>query len=278
MKATREIVAIAMTSFMKAYNARPAAYSPSVIGVVMMLRRLRDHVSSMNPVVTAIWHWNRTWNSMIPASRYGAAARDASFSCATNAPSEPNSNTSNTGHTAMSNQRFGLRHSTYQWRRTTVLTRNPFIRCARSFLRLHVGAGQLQEDGLEIAVPEHGGDVGRCAVGHDAPAGDEHHPLAQPLDFEHVVARHQQRRSLGGTDVEQAGANPMCDVGVERCGRLVEHEKPRLVQRCLHDADEGALTGGELHAHALGQPGDAEAGETAVDCFVGSAAVEPVEA
>ena len=50
------------------------------------------------------------------------------------------------------------------------------------------------------------------------------------------------------------------------------------MQRCLHDADEGALTGGELHAHALGQPGDAEAGETAVDCFVGSAAVEPVEA
>src|SRR5207248_3591916 len=113
---TTETVTIAITSFTAAYTARPAVYSISVIGVVMMLRRLRLHVSSMKPVVTAIWHWNKTWNSMMPASRYGAAARDEVFSCATNAPSDPNNSTSNTGHTAMSNHRFGLRHNTYQWR------------------------------------------------------------------------------------------------------------------------------------------------------------------
>jgi hypothetical protein len=44
-------------------------YSTSRNGVVMMLRRLRVHVSSMNPVVTAIWLWYRTWNSIIPARR-----------------------------------------------------------------------------------------------------------------------------------------------------------------------------------------------------------------
>jgi hypothetical protein len=37
--------------------ASPAAYSTSRSGVVIMLRRLRDHVSSMNPVATAIWLW-----------------------------------------------------------------------------------------------------------------------------------------------------------------------------------------------------------------------------
>ncbi len=78
----------------------------------MRLRRLRLHVSSMNPVATPTWLWKRTWNSMIPASRYGVVARLASFSWATNAPSEPHSSTSKIGHTAMSNQRAGLRHST----------------------------------------------------------------------------------------------------------------------------------------------------------------------
>src|SRR3954447_14056861 len=140
------MVVIAMTSFMNAYTASPAVYSTSVIGVVMMLSRLRLHVSSMKPVVTEIWHWNRTWNSMIPASRYGAAARDASFSCATNAPSEPNSNTSNTGHTAMSNHRLGERQSTNQCRRTTVLMRNQLI----SVVQFHVAAGQLEEHRLEV--------------------------------------------------------------------------------------------------------------------------------
>src|SRR3954471_611921 len=126
---------------------------------------------------------------MIPASRYGAAARDASFSCATNAPSEPNSSTSNTGHTAMSNQRFGLRHNTYQCRRTTVRTRSQLM----SVVQLHVGACELQEDRLEVAVSEHGSDVVGRAVGDDVSACDEHDALAHALDLEHVVTGDEQR-------------------------------------------------------------------------------------
>ena len=80
--------------------------------MVITLRMLRVHVSSMNPVATAIWPWNRTWKSMIPARRYGVAARLVSFCCATKAPSDPKRITSNTGQNAMSNQRCGLRNST----------------------------------------------------------------------------------------------------------------------------------------------------------------------
>jgi hypothetical protein len=52
-------------------------YSISVTGVVSTLRRLRLQVSSRNPVPTAIWLWNKTWNSMIPPMRYGVDACDA---------------------------------------------------------------------------------------------------------------------------------------------------------------------------------------------------------
>jgi len=55
-------------------NAVPATYSISVTGVVSTLSRLRLQVSSMNPVPTAIWLWNKTWNIMIPAMRYGVPA------------------------------------------------------------------------------------------------------------------------------------------------------------------------------------------------------------
>ena len=105
-------VAMAATSLMRPIRARPTTYSTSRSGVVITLRMLRVHVSSMNPVATAIWLWKRTWKSMMPASRYGVAAWLVSFCCATNAPREPHSSTSNTGQKAMSNQRCGLRKST----------------------------------------------------------------------------------------------------------------------------------------------------------------------
>src|SRR3954471_13085001 len=151
---------------------------------------------------------------MIPASRYGAAARDASFSCATNAPSDPNSSTSNTGHTAMSNHRFGLRHNTYQCRRTTVRTRSQLM----SLVHFHVAARELQEDGLEVAVPEHRGDVAGRAVGDDASAGDEHDALAHALHLEHVVARDEQGGAFVGADVEQSRPDAHRDIGIERRG------------------------------------------------------------
>ena len=105
-------VTIAAASFSSPMIARPRTYSTSRSGVVITLRMLRVHVSSMNPVATAIWLWKRTWKSMIPASRYGTPARLASFSCATKVASDPHSSTSNTGQNAMSNQRWGLRKRT----------------------------------------------------------------------------------------------------------------------------------------------------------------------
>ena len=87
----------------------------------------------------------------------------------------------------------------------------------------------------------------------------------------HVVTRHEQRGAVGRADLEQARAYSLRDVGVERRGRLVEHEQARPVQRRLHDADERALPRRQLHAHAVGEAGDAEAGEAALDRRVGLA-------
>ena len=44
-------------SFTRPNSTMPAMYSRSRIGVTMKLRRLRDHVSSMNPVETAMLDW-----------------------------------------------------------------------------------------------------------------------------------------------------------------------------------------------------------------------------
>ena len=65
--------------------------------------------------------------------------------------------------------------------------------------------------------------------------------------------------------VEQAVAHPQRDVGVERRGRLVEHEQARPVQRRPHDADQRALPGRQLGAHRVGEVRDPEAFEALVD-------------
>ena len=65
--------------------------------------------------------------------------------------------------------------------------------------------------------------------------------------------------------VEQAGADPVGDVGVERGGGLVEHEQPGPVQRRLDDADQRALARRELHAGAVGEVPDPEPIEAGVD-------------
>ncbi len=85
------------------------------------------------------------------------------------------------------------------------------------------------------------------------------------------------RGAVVGTDVEQAGPDAVRDVRVERRRRLVQHEQSWLVHRRLDDADERALSRGQLHAHAVGEACDAEAGEPAVDGLVGRVAAETVE-
>jgi hypothetical protein len=85
----------------------------SVTGVVSTLSRLRLHVSSMNPVATAIWLWKRMWNMMIPASRYAVEAPLVGPLCvATYVPRLPHRITSISGQKAMSNHRCGARHNT----------------------------------------------------------------------------------------------------------------------------------------------------------------------
>ena len=66
----------------------------------------------MNPVATAIWLWNRMWNIMMPASRYGTAFSVSPDCWATNVPRLPNRITSISGQKAMSNHRCGARQST----------------------------------------------------------------------------------------------------------------------------------------------------------------------
>ena len=120
--------------------------------------------------------------------------------------------------------------------------------------RLLVAAGEVEEHALEVAVAVAARRPRRaCRRRRPRPPVDEHDPLAQPLDLEHVVRRDEQRRALVGVELEQAGADPVGDVGVERGGGLVEHEQPGLVQRRLDDADERALARRQLHAEAVGE-------------------------
>ncbi len=71
----------------------------------MRLSRLRDQVSSMNPVASEISAWNTTWNRMMPASRK-ATPRGPVPDCRLKyTPSEPNSTASTTGQKTTSNQR-----------------------------------------------------------------------------------------------------------------------------------------------------------------------------
>ena len=107
----------------------------------------------------------------------------------------------------------------------------------------------MQEDVLQTGLPEERRHLRRRAVGDDTPAGDEHDPLAHPLDLDHVVAGDEQRGAFFGAQPLQTGAHAARDVGIERGGRLVEHEQLRVVQRRLHDADERALPRRELVAH-----------------------------
>ena len=111
-------------------------------------------------------------------------------------------------------------------------------------------------------------DVGR-AVGDDATVREEQHALAHLLDVGHVVTRHQQRGALVGRRSRcRPVAHAQRDVGVERRGRLVEHEQARPVQRGAHDADQRALPRRQLGAHRVGEVRDPEALEPLVDARV----------
>ena len=73
----------------------------------------------------------------------------------------------------------------------------------------------------------------------------------------------------------EAGADAQRHVGVERRGRLVEHEQAGPVERGPHDPDESPLSGGELGAHRVGEVLDLEPRQTERDRRLGI--LQPVE-
>ena len=70
-------------------------------------------------------------------------------------------------------------------------------------------------------------------------------------------------------ELTEPGADTERDVGVERRGRLVEHQQTGPVQRGAHDPDQGPLTGRELGAHRVGEVLDPEPGEAGFDRRLG---------
>ena len=95
------------------------------------------------------------------------------------------------------------------------------------------------------------------------------------LDVGHVVTRHEQRGALVGGDLDQALAHPQRHIGIERRGRLVEHEQAGPMQRRAHDADQRPLPRRQLGAHRVGEVRDPEALEPFLDARTGIG--EPVE-
>ena len=256
----RLTVPIAATSFSRPIAARPTTYSDSRSGVAITLRMLRVHVSSMNPVATAIWLWNRTWNSMIPASRYGVVgpadvvllgderAERAPQQHVEHRPERDVEPAVRAAEQHVAVAAHDGAHAQPRERRAVVGDRG-HDGTSSSLSEPEVfdlvlgddGAGQLEEDALEVAVPEGVGHLGGGAVGDDLAGGEEHHPLAEALDLDHVVAGDEEGGAVVGGHVEQAGAHPVGDVGVEAGGGLVEHEQLRVVEDRLDDADERAL-------------------------------------
>ena len=135
--------------------------------------------------------------------------------------------------------------------------------------------GEVQEHTLEIVTPEPGRDVSGPAIGHDPPLGDEHDPVAQPLDLDHVVAGHEQGGAVLGAEPVEPGTHLERDVRVERRGGLVEDQQRRRVERRLHHADQRALSRRQLVAHRVGEVGDPEARQARVDLRVGI--LQPVQ-
>ncbi len=104
---------------------------------------------------------------------------------------------------------------------------------------------ELQEDVLQASRPAHlalGPDLVERALGHDAPAVDHRHLVAQPLHHvEHVRGEEEGHAARG--QAPQEVAHHAAGDGVDAVERLVEEEHLRAV-------DEGAGEG-QLLAHAL---------------------------
>jgi hypothetical protein len=89
--------------------------------------------------------------------------------------------------------------------------------------------------------------------------------VGQAQHFVHVVARDEHRGARLFGVRQQAGANPVCDVGVERGRGLVEDQQARRVQRGFDDADECLLARTQLTTERAGEVTNAEPFQASFD-------------
>ena len=251
-------------SFARPNSTTPPTYSHSRSGVTIRLSRLRDHVSSMKPVARLTSDWNTTWKSRMPASRYADAlvARalllgevDADGAEHDRVDDRPDDDVEPALRRALEHVGVPARH------RADPRPAHDVTSFATGPRPPRRGAGTRPRGRRGRSGPP----PRRVAVGDDPAGRDEHDPLAEPLDLDHVVAGDEQRGAVLGAQAGEAGADLEGDVGVERGRRLVEHQQRRPVQRGLDDADERALARRELVAHRVGQRGDAEPLEPGLD-------------
>ena len=92
----------------------------------------------------------------------------------------------------------------------------------------------------------------RIAFEHDAAVRQEQHPVADRFDLDHVVARPQDAAMAAFDQARDAGADVARGGRVDRGGRLVEQQQPRLVEHRLGEGQARLLARGQ-HAR-LGAP------------------------
>ena len=143
------------------------------------------------------------------------------------------------------------------------------------------GPAPLALDELAIGAARARHQLGGRAGLDDAPAGEAHDPIRVAQRRE--AMRHEQDRAVappGGQVLEQLALGR----GVERGGRLVEHEDRRVLEHGARDRDALALPGRELRAAlaeqrvvALRQRGDegVGAGDAGGGAHLGVARVRP---
>src|SRR5947207_12967613 len=92
----------------------------------------------------------------------------------------------------------------------------------------------LDEDPLEVRLPEALEQIGRRARLDDLAVVHDREPVADPLGLLHVVRGEEQRYAAAFEPVEQV---PDCQprLRIEPGGWLVEHDQLRLVDQCTRD-------------------------------------------
>ena len=81
-----------------------------------------------------------------------------------------------------------------------------------------------------------GGEFGDGAVGDQASAVQDHHPVGDLLDLVQLVAGHQDGPSFVGQGAQHR-AQPADALRIQPVGRFVQHEHPRVTQQGRGEAE-----------------------------------------